>query len=85
ASGALEVAGLSMQGVRGLSQLNKQLLRQRGAEGDPVSKLQEAGKKVIAIASVLSKLKQPTESDSTTPIIPSDIDSRAEKADLQDE
>lgn len=59
ANGALEVTGMSMQDVRGLSQPNKQLLRQRGAVGDPEMQLREVGKKVTAMASVMSKLKQP--------------------------
>jgi hypothetical protein len=41
-----------------LSQLNKQLLRQRGAIGEPEYLLHEAGKKVATMASVVSRLKQ---------------------------
>ncbi|KAG0210271.1 Transducin (beta)-like 3 [Mortierella sp. GBA43] len=50
---------LTLTDVRGLSQLNKELMKQRGADGEPINYLQEAAKKVIGIASVLSKLKQP--------------------------
>jgi WD40 repeat protein len=60
ATGGLRVTGASVQGIRGLSQVNKKLLKQRGAEGEPESQLLEASKKVIAMASVMSKLKQST-------------------------
>ncbi|KAI8346005.1 hypothetical protein B0O80DRAFT_503828 [Mortierella sp. GBAus27b] len=60
-SGALDVSGATIQDVRGLSQLNKQLLKQRGAQGDPEFLLLEASKKVVAMTSVLSRLGQPTE------------------------
>jgi hypothetical protein len=58
ANGTLSVKGASIQGVRGLNQLSKQLLKQRGAEGEPFHPLREAINKVIRIGSVLSKLKQ---------------------------
>jgi WD40 repeat protein len=67
-TGALTVTGASIQGVRGLSQLNKQLLKQRGAEGEPELQLLQSSKKVIAMASVLSRLRYPT--DRTTVNIP---------------
>ncbi|KAG0234728.1 hypothetical protein BGX31_004467 [Mortierella sp. GBA43] len=57
-NGALMVTGANVQNARGLTQLNKQLLRQRGAVGEPEYLLREAGKKVIAMASAVSKLKQ---------------------------
>jgi WD40 repeat protein len=58
--GKLELTGAMVQGVRGLGQLNKELLKQRGAVGEPEYQLYAACKKLIAMASVVSKLKQPS-------------------------
>ncbi|KAK3807695.1 MAG: WD40-repeat-containing domain protein [Benniella sp.] len=58
--GGLIVKGASIQGVRGLSQLNEQLLKQRGAVGEPFVRLREASKKVMKMASVVSTLKKPS-------------------------
>jgi len=60
-SGSLTVAGTSMQGVRGLTQLNKHLLKQRRAVGEPEHLLREASKKLITMASLVSKLKKTTD------------------------
>ena len=57
-NGELGVGGASIQGVRGLSQLNEQLLKQRGALGEPYVRLREANKKLISMASVVSTLKR---------------------------
>jgi len=57
-NGSLNVTGASMQDVRGLSRVDKELLKQRGAVGEPENALREAGKKVLAMVSVVSKLKQ---------------------------
>jgi hypothetical protein len=57
-SGKLTLGGACIQDVRGLNNLNKQLLEQRGAVGEPVHQLREASKKVIDMASAVSKLKQ---------------------------
>ncbi|KAK3828965.1 MAG: WD40-repeat-containing domain protein [Benniella sp.] len=54
---ALNMNGVSIQDAQGLSQLNKQLLVQRGVVGEPVNRLREVGKKVATMASVVSKLK----------------------------
>ncbi|KAF9355037.1 hypothetical protein BGX34_010693, partial [Mortierella sp. NVP85] len=59
-NGLLTVTDASMQDVRGLSRLNTQLLKQRGAIGEPQDLLQEAGKKVATMASVVSELKKPS-------------------------
>ncbi|KAG0210537.1 hypothetical protein BGX31_001884 [Mortierella sp. GBA43] len=59
ASGALVVAGSTIQGARGLSQLNKQFLKQHGTQGEPVYQLQEASNKMVAMASAVSRLKYP--------------------------
>jgi len=47
-----------IQDVHGLSQLNKQLLKQRGAVGEPFVRLRELSKNVIGMASVVTGLKQ---------------------------
>jgi WD40 repeat protein len=58
-NGQLMVEDACIQDVKGLSHLNTGLLKQRGAVGDPVIRLglREASKKVIAMTSVVSKLK----------------------------
>ena len=55
--GELDVKDANIQGVQGLNQLDKQLLKQRGALGEPVHRLREASKKLMTMASVVSKLK----------------------------
>jgi len=60
-NGALTMTGASIQDVRGLTQTNKQLLKQRGAIGEPKPVFHEASKKVMTMASVVSKLKQPSD------------------------
>ncbi|KAF9349625.1 hypothetical protein BGX34_001685 [Mortierella sp. NVP85] len=59
-SGELNLTDMTIQDVRGLSQVNKQLLKQRGALGEPFDHLREAGQKVLCMASVVSSLKQPS-------------------------
>ena len=56
-NGALCVIGANVQGVRGLTSSNKQLLNQRGAVGEPEHLLRETSKKVVTMASVVSNLK----------------------------
>lgn len=56
-NGALTVTGASVQDVLGLSPLNKQLLEQRGAVGDPVQPLSEAVK-TAEVAPVATLRKQ---------------------------
>jgi WD40 repeat protein len=60
-NGELNVTETSIQDVHGLSQLNKQLLKQRGAVGTPLhaDRLHDASKKVLSMVSVVSTLKQP--------------------------
>jgi len=55
--GVLDAKDTTIQDVQGLSPLNKQLLKQRGAVGDPIGRLREVSKDVAAMASVVSKLK----------------------------
>jgi len=61
--GGLTVKGASIQDVQGLSLVNRKLLEQREAVGEPVNLLREASKKLIKMGSVVSKLKP---SSSTT-------------------
>jgi len=61
-NGSLTVTGASIQDVRGLGSHNKQLLRQRGAVGEPENQFREASKKVIAMVSVVSQMRQPSDS-----------------------
>ncbi|KAK3806074.1 MAG: hypothetical protein J3Q66DRAFT_422177 [Benniella sp.] len=56
-NGQLTVEDACVQGVQGLNDLNRRLLKQRGATGEPSVPLREAGKKVMTMASVVSKLK----------------------------
>jgi len=56
-NGSLNVTGALIQDVRGLTLTNKQLLKQRGAEGEPKNQFQEANKKLITMASAVSQMK----------------------------
>jgi WD40 repeat protein len=70
-NGSLTVTGASIQDVRGLTSLNKQLLKQRGAKDEPENLLREASKKLITMASVVSQMRQPSGGmvpDSSSPI-----------------
>ncbi len=55
----LTLADTSIEGAQGLSGIKKQLLKQRGAVGEPTPPLnfREASKKLISMGSVASKLK----------------------------
>jgi WD40 repeat protein len=57
-NGKLTTTGAFIQDVRGLTQINRQLLKQRGAVGEPEDIFREASKKVMTMASVVSVLKQ---------------------------
>ena len=59
-NGELVLTDTLIQDAHGLSQLNKQLLKQRGAEGEPFDQLREASKKAVQMVSVVSTLKQPS-------------------------
>ncbi|KAF9950884.1 hypothetical protein BGZ65_006305 [Modicella reniformis] len=61
-NGALNVTGANIEDVHGLSQLNTQLFKQRGARGEPVHVIREASKKLISMASAVSKLKLSSDS-----------------------
>jgi hypothetical protein len=61
-SGELDMKDATIQDVQGLSQLNRKLLKQRGAVGEPADRLREAGKKVTTMVSVVAKLKGASES-----------------------
>jgi len=56
-SGQLGVEDTCVQDVQGLSHLNRRLLKQRGATGEPNLRLRDAGKNVVYMTSVVSKLK----------------------------
>ncbi|KAK3805037.1 MAG: hypothetical protein J3Q66DRAFT_393564 [Benniella sp.] len=56
-NGQLSVEDACVQDVKGLSHLDKRLLKQRGATDGPNYRLREASKKVMGMASVVSKLK----------------------------
>ncbi|KAG0219605.1 hypothetical protein BGX31_011256 [Mortierella sp. GBA43] len=82
----LVVSGASIQGVKGLSRLNMQLLEQRGAIGEPYQSSREAVKKVINMATVVSRLKQNSRaavSDSMSSINPVDDQSDQLEGDQQ--
>ncbi|KAK3823279.1 MAG: WD40-repeat-containing domain protein [Benniella sp.] len=57
-NGTLAVTGASIQDARALSGVNKQLLKQRGAIGEPEHLLRETSKKLITMTSVVSQLKK---------------------------
>ncbi|KAF9960578.1 hypothetical protein BGZ65_012090 [Modicella reniformis] len=56
--GELIVRDASIQDVQGLNQLNKRLLTERGAVGEPAHRLWEPSKKLVDMGSLMSKLKQ---------------------------
>jgi uncharacterized protein YceH (UPF0502 family) len=60
-NGELDMKDANIQDVTGLSQLNRKLLAQRGAVGEPSHLLREASKKVTTMASVISGLKIPSD------------------------
>ena len=68
-SSELTVTDTIIQDAKGLSDINRQLLRQRGAVGYPAPRLHEASKKLMSMASVVSKLKSlpKTEEDDAVP------------------
>jgi WD40 repeat protein len=75
-NGVLVVTGIRIQDADGLTLLNKKLLKQRGAVGEPVPSMRETGKKVMAMTAVVSKLKQPhpVEMEPESPLILSPTD-----------
>jgi hypothetical protein len=59
-NGGLNLKDAVIQDVRGLSQLNHRLLKQRGAVGEPLDRLRDATKKITKLASALSMFRTPT-------------------------
>jgi len=57
--GELNVLDATIEEAQGMSQLNKQLLKQRGAVGEPGHRLREANKTLGTMTSVASRLKTP--------------------------
>jgi WD40 repeat protein len=85
-NGTLTVAGASIQDVDGLTQLNKELLKQRGAVGEPGHLFHKKNKKVITMASVITRLRQPSDEvvqDSSSSAVPTSeqTDQRVEETD----
>jgi len=82
--GELDVKDTIMHDVQGLSQLNNQLLKQRGAVGDPANRLLEASKKVATMTSVVSNIKAVSERTEEPPLIGNvsaeQLEQRAEQA-----
>jgi WD40 repeat protein len=77
-NGFLDVEEACVQDVLGLSDHNKRLLKQRGAVGEPNLRLREAGKKAMAMTSVVSTLKTSSGTKaSDTSSIASTISSRS--------
>ncbi|KAK3808650.1 MAG: quinon protein alcohol dehydrogenase-like superfamily [Benniella sp.] len=56
-TGELVVKDATIQDVQGLDRLDRQLLEQRGAVGEPAHRLRDASKKLGTMVSVVSKLK----------------------------
>jgi len=57
-NGTLAVTGAFIQDARGLTGVNKQLLKQRGAIGEPENLLRVTSKRLTTMASVVSQLKE---------------------------
>jgi len=70
-NGQFTVEDACVQDVKGLSDLSKRLLKQRGTTGEPSVHLREASKKVMTMASVVSNLK--SSSSNTEALNPSPI------------
>jgi WD40 repeat protein len=81
---ALVVTDAIVQDAQGLSELNKQLLKQRGAVGEPSNLLRDSSKKVATMASVVSQLKRASsnavEERSPTAVSVEHLEQRAEQA-----
>ena len=67
-NGTLAVTGAVMRGVRGLSSLNKELLKQHGAVGEPETLLRERSKKVATMTSVVSNFEEVVYQDILQPL-----------------
>ncbi|KAG0203449.1 WD repeat-containing protein 26 [Mortierella sp. GBA43] len=59
-SGTLNLTNTSIQDVKGLSHVNKQLFKQRGATGEPANLFRDASKSMIRMGSILSNMKLPS-------------------------
>ncbi|KAF9361242.1 hypothetical protein BGX34_007255 [Mortierella sp. NVP85] len=55
--GVFDVKDTEIHDVQGLSHLNKQLLYQQGAVGEPAHRLREASRKLTTMTSMISKMK----------------------------
>jgi len=80
-NGTLTMAGASIEGARRLTILNKKLLKQRGAIGEPEFLFRAIGKKVITMASAASRFKKT--SKGTAGNSPSAVSHSAEQPERQ--
>jgi len=77
--GELDACDATIQDVHGLSQLDSQLLKQRGAVGEPAHRLRDASKKLMTMASVVSKLKPSSDGTKEDPTFSSTSVDQLEK------
>lgn len=59
-SSTFNVMNATIQDVHGLSSMNEKLLKQLGSIGEPIHRFQDPGEKVVAMASVVSRLVSST-------------------------
>jgi WD40 repeat protein len=71
--GELNVQDATVQDVQGLSQLNRRLLKQRGAVGEPGHRLRESSKKSNPMVSVVPKLTTPLDKIEEAPALTSSV------------
>ena len=84
-NGELSVRGASMLGVQGLSQLNRQLLEQRGAVDEPTGQLR-ATNQVVTIEPVTTRFSPPPQSNAEDSSLEDDIPNTfADQSELQTE
>ncbi len=57
--GGLTLSDANIQDAQGLSQMNKKLLKQRGAVGEPTPRLGEASQRAMSVIAAVSKFKAP--------------------------
>jgi len=60
-NGEFDVKDASIQGVEGLNSLNKRILKQSKALGEPAHHLREGSKKVAIVAPLVSRFKDPSD------------------------
>jgi len=60
-NGMFDVQDATIQGVKGLDSLNKRILKQSGAVGEPAHREREGSKEEATVAPVVSKFKDPSD------------------------